>query len=231
MTRTESHLIFSGGEKPNTFLQELPVDIEGYAPSFQDRDHRETTQTQLGLSVPTPDGPISHSPHSLMRDDVFENVNGGRGTEFGTQVHEFAERYALGEPIEPSDEDDKHHVKEFIDSLDGELHIEEDVYLPLTVAGKQVTIAGVVDLVHILPETVEIVDYKTDRGRHAQSEYRKQVSVYYHVVRQRYPDREIATSVFYTEDGAQVPIDPLSIDELIELTEGEMDSASSASAT
>jgi len=166
-----------------------------------------------------------------MSDDVLESVDGGRGTEFGTQVHEFAERYALGEPIESPDEDDARHVKEFIDSLGSELRIEEDVYFPLTVDSKRVTIAGVIDLVHVLPETVEIVDYKTDRGRHAQSEYRKQVSVYYHVVRQRYPDREIPTSISYTEDGAQVPIDPLSIDELIELTEGEMGSASSASAT
>ena len=231
MTRAESHLIFSAGEKPNTFLQELPVDIEEYAPSIRDRDPRETTQTQLGVSVPAPNGPISHSPHSLMRDDVFGNNNGGRGTDFGTQVHEFAERYALGEPIESPVEDDERHVKEFIDSLDGELCIEEDVYLPLTVDGKRVTIAGVIDLVHVLPETVEIVDYKTDRGQHAQSEYRKQVSVYYHVVRQRYPNREISTSILYTEDGAQVPIDPLSIDELVELTEGEMGSAGEASAT
>jgi superfamily I DNA/RNA helicase len=230
MTRAESHLIFSAGEKPNTFLQELPVDIEEYAPDLRENARGETTQTQLGVSIPAPDGPISHSPHSLMRDDVFENVNGGRGTEFGTQVHEFAERYALGEPVESPREDDERHVKEFIDSLDGELRIEEDVYLPLTVDGERVTIAGVIDLVHVLPERVEIVDYKTDRGRHAQSEYRKQVSVYYHVVRQRYPDRNISTSIFYTKDGTRVPIAPLSIDELVELTEGEIDSISEASA-
>lgn len=33
-----------------------------------------------------------------MSDDVYEEVSEGRGTEFGTEVHEFA----LGKDVEPS---------------------------------------------------------------------------------------------------------------------------------
>lgn len=55
----------------------------------------------------------------------------------------------------------------------------DDAYLPPSVDGERVTIAGVVDLVHVTPDRVERLDSKTDRGRHGEAEYRKQLSVYY----------------------------------------------------
>ncbi|QIB75606.1 UvrD-helicase domain-containing protein [Halogeometricum borinquense] len=219
MTRAESHLVFSAGENPNTFFEELPVAVEEITPDVEADDRSETTQANLQISVPTPAGPVGHSPHTLMRDDVFEDVAGGRGTEFGTQVHEFAERYALGADVEPSkDNDDEHHIKAFIDSLDGEVRVEEDVYLPLTLDGERVTISGVVDLVHILPDTVEIIDFKTDRGRHAEAEYRKQLSVYYHVLHECFPERDVSAAIFYTAEATRADIDPLSKSDLVELT-------------
>jgi len=88
----------------------------------------------------------------------------------------------------------------------------------------------VIDLLCIRPNEVEIIDYKTDRGQHAQSEYRKQVSVYYHVVSQCFPDRDVSVGIFYTEDGSPVPINPLTEDELIALVRAEMATSSSAPA-
>ena len=217
MTRAESHLIFSGGENLNTFLEELPVEVSELVPDVQETVVGETTQANLQISIPTPDGPIGHSPHTLMRDDVFEEVEDGRGTEFGTRVHEFAEGYVHGEDVEPTNEDER-HVKAFIDSLEGELHVEEDAYLPLDVDGEQVTISGVVDLVHIRPDTVEIVDFKTDLGRHAEGEYRKQLSVYYHVLSEWFSDRDVTTSIFYTASGERVEIEPLSKTDVVEIT-------------
>ncbi len=68
-------------------------------------------------------------------------------------------------------------------------------------------IFGIIDLVHVRPNRVEVIDYKTDHGRHAKAEYRKQLSVYYHVLRELYPDREIPASIFYTADGVRKEID------------------------
>ena len=98
--------------------------------------------------------------------------------------------------------------------MDGELRVEEDAYLPLCVAGEQVIIHGIIDLIHVTDTTVEIVDYKTDLGRHAQAEYETQLSVYYHVLREAYPERTITASLFLTADGERVTIDPLSRQEL-----------------
>ena len=216
MTRAESHLVFAAGETPNTLIEELPVNLVELEPDVQEDGISETTQAHLQISVPTLEGPVGHSPHTLMRDDVFEDVDDGRGTVFGTQTHEYAERYVLEGYIEPSN-DDERNIQLFLDSLDGELHVEEEAYLPITVDGEQVTISGIVDLVHIRPDTVEIIDFKTDLGQHAEDEYQKQLSVYYHVLDEWFPDREVSTRIFYTYEGRCVDIDPLPLTKVAEL--------------
>jgi len=81
--------------------------------------------------------------------------------EFGSDVHEFAERYVLGEAVETGDNPDKEHVKALLDSLEGETRAEIDAFLPLTVDGEKVTIGGIIDLLHdMTSDRVEIIDYK-----------------------------------------------------------------------
>ncbi len=72
MTWTESHPVFAAGEGPNTFIEELPVNPEVLEPDIQEADSSEMEQAHLQIAVPTPDGPVGHSPHTLMlmRDDV-----------------------------------------------------------------------------------------------------------------------------------------------------------------
>lgn len=216
ITRAESHVVFSAGADPNTFIQELPVDIESVDPAIPDIAQEDTEQTALQVDVPVSAGPRGHTPHALMREDVFEAVDGGRGTEFGSQVHDFAEAYGNGEDVEPANSDEE-TVQRVIDDLDGEVLIEEDAYLPLSVDGDRVTISGVVDLVHVTSDRVEIIDYKTDRGRHAEGEYRKQLSVYYHVASAVYPDRDISATICYTANGSCQEIEPLTLGEINDL--------------
>jgi len=94
------------------------------------------------------------------------------------------------------------------------LHVEEPVTLPLEVESSQVTISGIVDLVHVTSDQVAILDYKTDSTRHAQPEYRKQLSVYYHVLSKWFTDKDVTMSLFYTTDGTQEQIEPLTVEEL-----------------
>ena len=86
--------------------------------------------------------------------------------------------------------------------------------LPLEVDGGRVTISGIADLVHVTDDQIEIVDYKTDQTRRAHEEYRKQLSVYYHVLDAEYSDRKVIPTIYYTADAEQVTINPLSIAEL-----------------
>jgi ATP-dependent helicase/nuclease subunit A len=216
ITRAENHVVFTAGEDPNTFLDELPVAIDAGSnevPAFEvQQDDRDTLQVTLPEQV----GPTKYSPHSLMDDTVYEAVEGGEGKEFGSKVHEFAEEYVDGGSVSPRNADEE-HVKSLIDSCSGKLQAEEHVYLPLDTEAGRVTLSGIIDLLHITPETVEIIDYKTDRGRHAEPEYRKQLSVYYHVLAEVYPDRDVRPVILYTESGTRVTVDPLTKSELREL--------------
>lgn len=162
-----------------------------------------------------------------MDDSVFteSETNAGEadadeasGVDFGSQVHDFAKAYVLSESVSPSNPHEE-RIQALLDGLDVELHAEEDAILPLEIDGQRVSITGIVDLVHITPDRVEIIDYKTDRSRRAQDEYRKQLSVYYHVLASAYPDREVTTSLFYSASGELVSIEPLSVGELKEMVQ------------
>jgi ATP-dependent exoDNAse (exonuclease V) beta subunit len=216
ITRAESHILFTAGEEPNTFLEELPVEIGLGDPEVPDFEVSQDEKQVLDVSLPDRVGPRGHSPHSLMDDSVYEEVEGGEGMEFGTQVHDFAEQYCLGEAVTPQNNDER-QVQSLIDSLSGKLYPEENAYLPLNTEQGKVTLSGVIDLLHVTPDTVDIIDYKTDRSRYAEPEYQKQLSVYYHVVADIYPERTIQPKIFYTESGEEIAIDPLSISELSEL--------------
>ena len=218
MTRAKDHLLFSAGDDPNTFLEELPVDITPLEPAVDTERIEDTVQSQLTVSIPQPNGPDGYSPHSLMGDEVYKNVDEGRGQEFGSAVHTFAEQYALGDDVVPRN-DDERNIKGLLDSLEGTLRAEEQVYLPLESDGDQVTISGVVDLVNVTSDRAEIIDYKTDQGRHAESEYRTQLSVYYHALDAWFEGRDVSASIYYSARDSRVEIEPLSKEDLTELLE------------
>ncbi|MDL0145249.1 UvrD-helicase domain-containing protein [Halobacterium salinarum] len=224
ITRAKNHVVFAAGEEPNTFIEELPVAVEEIDVTVEALDHDESADTELPFAVTTPDGPIGHTPHSLMDETIFEEIGERmesspetepetRGMDFGSRVHDFAEAYALGDDVTPSNPHEQ-RVVEFVDDLPGKLHVEEPVTLPIEVDDHQVTISGIVDLVHVTADQVDIVDYKTDSTRHAQPEYRKQLSVYYHVLSEWFAEKDITTSLFYTTDGTREQIEPLSLEEL-----------------
>ncbi|MGM0447766.1 MAG: UvrD-helicase domain-containing protein [Methanobacteriota archaeon] len=226
VTRAESHVVFAAGEEPNTFLEELPVTVEEIDPAVEPLDRGEPADAALPFTVTAPDGPIGHTPHSLMDESVFEEAGERpeagpeaelepetRGMDFGSRVHDFAEAYALGDDVTPSN-DHERRIVELLDGLSGETHVEEPVTLPIAVDGRRVTVSGIADLVHVTADRVEVIDYKTDATRRAQSEYRKQLSVYYHVLDEWFGDKGVETSLFYTTDGTRERIEPHSIAKL-----------------
>ncbi|MFC7326086.1 UvrD-helicase domain-containing protein [Halorubrum rutilum] len=217
ITRAESHVILTGGEDPNVFLDELPVDIESVDPVLSAFGPIEDEHSPFTVDIPEPDGPARYSPHTFIDDAVFEGDTGGRGMEFGSDVHEFAERYVLDEAVDTDGNPDKENVRDLLESLDGEKQAEIDAFLPLIVDDTEVTIGGIIDLLHITPDQVDIIDYKTDLTTHAEDEYKKQLSIYYHVVADQYPDRSVSASIFYTHDGNRRRITQLSKSELKDL--------------
>ncbi|GAA0217315.1 UvrD-helicase domain-containing protein [Halobaculum roseum] len=217
MTRAKRHLLFTSGDDPSRFMDGLSIDAIELEPTPEPVTVARESTAPFETTIPDSSTvPRRLSVHDIMDDSVYDERNGGRGTDFGTELHDFAEAYALDEPVEPSN-DDERAVATLIDDLDGKLIPEEPALLPLP-GEPQVTLAGIIDLVHVTDDSVEIIDYKTDPDRLAHDEYRTQLSVYYHVLASVYPDRPIQATVFYTQTATPVTIDPVSIDALDRLS-------------
>ncbi|TKX82740.1 hypothetical protein EXE43_27865, partial [Halorubrum sp. SS5] len=79
-----------------------------------------------------------------------------RGMDFGSRVHDFAEAYALGDDVTPSN-DHERRIVELLDGLSGDLRVEEPVTLPVAVDGRRVTVSGIADLVRVTRDRVEVI--------------------------------------------------------------------------
>lgn len=216
MTRARDHLICSASSDPSPFFDALPLDTRVVEPSLDVRQSPSRSPSQLDVTVPPSPEPIQLTAHDLIDDSVFEDQSGGRGTAFGEQLHEFAERYANGEETPSRSTPDERAIRSFLDTRSGELRPEIPVILPLEVDGTNVTISGTIDLLHLTDEFAEIIDYKTDTTDLASMEYRKQLSVYYHVVAAVMPDRNVTVSLFYTRKDEPNEILPLERGELVD---------------
>jgi ATP-dependent exoDNAse (exonuclease V) beta subunit len=215
MSRAKRHLLFTAGKDPSNFFTELDLEPAEIEPTVEQVSPERDTTAPLSVSVPEDDLPIRTGVHDIMDDSVYEQVTEGKGKEFGQTVHDFAEAYALAENVQPKDPgaDEQQAIAAYIDTLDGELFPEHTVLCPLEGAPR-IVLTGIIDLLHVDTDRVDIIDYKTDRERHAHEEYRKQLSVYYHVLTTEYPDREVRGLVYYTSDDERVEIDPLPLAEL-----------------
>lgn len=220
LTRAQSHLLMTAGESPNAFIEQLPVELRSRDPSFEEPVPSRRAGETLSISTPPKEEHLLWNPHTLMDDSVFataeeltqrapDDAEIEYGKEVGSSVHEFAEAYIGGDAPEPEDVHSRTLV-DFLASLSGTKSAEVPVSLPIDLPHANLTIRGRVDLVHETEDAVEVIDYKTDRTRGRESEYRKQLSVYYHVVAAHFAPKPVRPLLFYTATGERVSIDPLS---------------------
>ncbi len=214
MTRAENYLFLTAEKNSeseffnnlNIEPTEIELDIQPSLPKTEDR-------TELTVERPRVHAPVKYSAHSIIDTSEFERPEEGLGMEYGIKVHRFAEMYVKGEDIQPTNKDEK-NVKQFIDSLEGELLTEMNCLLPLDIENKRILFQGIIDLIHINQNKVQIIDFKTDRDKSSITEYRKQLSIYHMALRGVYPDKEIGSYVFYTEDGNLTQIEPMDVEEI-----------------
>ncbi len=200
MTRAEQHLFFTAEtDNESPFFEHLNLEVGEISPELEKTEFHSEEGKKLKVDEPEDRAPIKRSVHAVMELD--ENAR-GRGPEFGTKVHEFAEKYANGEDVEPSEEirEDAENVRKFIDALDGELRTEASIKVPVKEDGRKVVYHGVIDLLHITDEKVEIIDWKTDLTTVNEEEYHKQLGIYEKGI-SRIFDIEVSKQIFYTNSG------------------------------
>ena len=216
ITRARDHLFLtSNTRRSSSFFKDLEgVETVEIVPHLEvvEKPFEEEINV-LEIETPKSRAPIKLSVHAIM-----DKVSGteGEGSEYGTKVHKFAELYANREEVEPENVDEE-NTKKFIDDLKGDLITEKFCLLPFEINGagtRKIVLNGIIDLIHILGEEIQIIDYKTDRNKKGEKEYRKQLSVYYHVLNELYPEKKVTSNIFYTYKGELCQINPLSIEEL-----------------
>ncbi|AOV94915.1 hypothetical protein AQV86_03240 [Nanohaloarchaea archaeon SG9] len=167
MTRAQQHLFITAEkDRGSTFFEGLSGE-----PELLEADVEDVKVDKEDLEVFEVESVNSERNELRSVHSELDVVEGDK--EKGNGLHEFAEAYANGEDVEASNSREK-EVKEFIDSLEGELEAEKHVSIP--VDGK--VYESVIDLVHVTEEKVEVIDYKTDSNPDNMKEYQKQVECY-----------------------------------------------------
>jgi len=221
MTRAENYLFLTAEhENESEFFKNLRIESKNVKPDITPSTPVKEDREELKVSAPDGHAPVKYSAHSLIDRSVFEELEKSRGAEYGSKVHKFAELYAEGKKVEAENPDER-SIKRFIDDLEGKLITEVTCLLPLESGGRRYLFEGVVDLLHIDGVDVNIVDYKTDMDRNTLKEYGKQLSIYYHAIKEIYHDKKVNTFVYYSNLDELISIDPLSERDIIELVQGK----------
>lgn len=134
---------------------------------------------------PSADGYMSRrtslTPHDLM--ELFEGPiedEGGKGTEYGTRVHDAAYLMANGMRYDDSLEE-MNEVASILEDLKdrgARILTEIDCVLPVG----DTSIKGTIDLLALFDDHAEIHDYKTDETLRLKPRYELQLSIYAHAV-------------------------------------------------
>ena len=198
MTRAEDHLFFTAEkENESPFFETLSLEPNEIEPEIQETNIETENKEELQVEKPMQKAPVKRSVHATM--DLDETAK-GRGPEYGTKVHEFAEKYAKNPQIEPSDEikEDAEKVMKVIDNLDGELRTEVPIKVPVQEDGRKKVYHGKIDLLHTTDDKVQIIDWKTDLTKENHEEYQKQLKIYEKGIKEIFEDKEAEKMIFYT---------------------------------
>ncbi len=219
MTRAENYLFITEEEgSESEFFNNLDIEKEEVEPEIEPPKPEKQHRNELSKDIGGSKAPVKYSAHSLVDENVFENGEIGPGPEYGTKVHDFAERYIEGKDIRSPDNDDEVNIKRLIDELEGEKITEINCLLPLK-KKRKLLFEGIIDLLHLEERSVDIIDYKTDRKKDALDEYRKQLSIYHNAIKDIHKDKEVRTYVFYSHHDEMIEIDPLSKGEIYDLVQ------------
>ncbi|MFB6291115.1 MAG: UvrD-helicase domain-containing protein [Candidatus Bipolaricaulia bacterium] len=208
MTRAENYLFLSAEKgSEGRFFKNLDTEPEVLEPDLGAIEVTKFGKSRELLKVKQPE---SIRPRKTAVSSVSEisttGQSSGRGREFGNMIHSFAEKLVRGKDVNLSKGEegskDKENVRKFIDSLSGKLLSEQEVLIPRYEGNEKIVYHGSIDLLHILDDRVDVIDFKTDIDRTNEPEHRKQLDLYVEAISSEYPDREVRGLIFYSKDGS-----------------------------
>ncbi len=225
MSRAEQHLTLICGD-PSKFMSAL-----------SDERYEDVMDVQADVGVLT--SPKTGRPdvsgykrrrrklgvHDIMRLNTGDGQEAGegcdefssKGIQYGKDVHDDAESMFRGIPLTRSLPEHAEIRKVLESTEDADLrYAEMDCGLPLNDLG--VTLRGVMDLIAVYPDRIEVYDYKTDETDRFEQEYMIQLSVYAHAASGYYGGRPAKCHIAYVSMARTVDFDPLPMEAIEDRT-------------
>ena len=154
----------------------------------------------------------AHDLMGLQETSSRGDESSGKGMEYGTKIHEAAQVMAANK--KPKDDyPELEMIGRILDSVkDSDRLAEIECTLPVD----KIMIRGIIDLLAVYPDRVEIHDYKTDVDKKYLDNYRIQLSIYYHAV-SSYFKRPTECYIDFVSIGESVKVNPMELGEIQEL--------------
>ncbi len=149
-----------------------------------------------------------------------DETAGAKGKNYGITVHKYAELLVRGIELDPKIYETYPEVgkaRSIIEELRKGHILDAEVECSLPIDSLNVTLRGVIDLIAVSEDAVEIHDWKNDVTDGNRADYRLQLSVYAHVAELVYR-RKAKCFIQWLVLGETEEFDPLPMEEIVEKT-------------
>ena len=186
LSRAKQYVTVISGPKPSSFFDQLSGGNERQCGKGDIREIGMSSEADLIPAPPVGDlvsRRTNFAVHDIMRSigefrpDADTDEFSGKGKKHGIAIHALAHAMA----IDPNKDDERQEapvIRKILNAAQSAdlIFPEIECFLPFNEIG--VTLKGVIDLLVIRPDIIEIHDYKTDMDASYEGEYRVQLSVY-----------------------------------------------------
>ncbi|MCQ2078842.1 MAG: UvrD-helicase domain-containing protein [archaeon] len=230
ISRAQQYVTLIAGKSPTQFFThytERGMQVEGDVPA----PFRSTVETQLverPVIAPFRERRKNLAVHDLLHFDMRghrpegdADEFSGRGMQYGTEVHRYAELLVKGISVPAETFETYPQLQNVVKVLEGlkgmTLHAERHCSLPLE--GTKITLSGTIDMMAESEDRIEVHDWKTDVESIYGNEYRIQLTAYALVLRELYPGKEVVCVIDWVSQGRSERFDPLDVSVLRERAE------------
>ena len=238
ISRAKQYVTLIAGKKPSEFFKHFARGSPQQAGTYE--VEKKTLRSQIPEARPVI-GEFKVRRKNLSAHDLlmFGMTSSGmrpegeadelchKGMKYGTEVHQMAELIVRDFDIEPERFEEYPElvkVKATVERLRAEgaeeLYAERRCGLALN--DPNVTISGIIDLLAVFPDRIEIHDWKTDAEGDYQGEYRIQLSIYAHVLMDMHPGKKVTCTIDWLDWSEPETFEPLDIEVIKERTKAAL---------
>jgi ATP-dependent helicase/nuclease subunit A len=219
ITRAKQYLFLSS-YNPSLFYNEL-LEKTNYSEEYIDTfnlEHNiilEKVNNNNDIIIPkyTKRG-IVLSVHDIMKYIKDENII-GKGIDFGNYIHSCAQKLANNIEVDDYKTKEVQVLRKFIKTINAKRLLTE---VDCSIKINNNLIRGNIDLICEFGNNIfQIIDYKTDTTMLNHNEYIKQLSLYYHCLKEKHINSKIICKIYYITQNKIEVIKPLSINKIQEI--------------